>query len=200
MEFHLKEGAEINMFVHDHRLNPKVPQPISFDGVKFMLLFTAAASSKDVIMFTGVLSDLVEHQKREADNIQTQSENMPDEGNDLTAEMSTLKNQFKADFLRYTLLHATSGDPNVMVGRIMKTSNSDSGAVTGLEIWRHMTSFRMIRKNQDGIIAQADHVTCRVECLKIKGCHSTVLSMKEFQTQSRSPWQFRKSEAILLSP
>ena len=30
----------------------------------------------------------------------------------------------KADFfLRYTLLHATSGDPNVMVRRIMRTSN-----------------------------------------------------------------------------
>ena len=46
----------------------------------------------------------------------------------------------KADFvLRYTLLHATSGDPNVMVRRIMRTSDSDSGAVTGLEIWRQMS-------------------------------------------------------------
>ena len=67
--------------------------------------------------------------------------------------------------LRYTLLHATSGDPNVMVGRIMRTSNSDSGAVTGLEIWRQMTHhLRRISTNQDGIIAQAEHVTCRVEC------------------------------------
>ena len=42
----------------------------------------------------------------------------------------------KADFfVRYTLLHATSGDPNVMVRRITRTSSADSGAVTRLEIW-----------------------------------------------------------------
>ena len=45
----------------------------------------------------------------------------------------------KADnFLRYVLLHSTSGDPNIMVRRIMRTSSSDSEVVTGLEIWRQM--------------------------------------------------------------
>ena len=78
--YHLKEVAEINMFAHDHRPNPRVPQPTSFDRMKpsfmewseeiitflvvidyqkFIPLLTAAASSKDVIqanvMFHGCL-------------------------------------------------------------------------------------------------------------------------------------------------
>ena len=37
----------------------------------------------------------------------------------------------KADnFLRYVLLHSTSGNPNIMVRRIMRTSSSDSDVVT----------------------------------------------------------------------
>ena len=45
----------------------------------------------------------------------------------------------KADnFLKYVLLHSTSGDPNIMVRRAMRTSSSDSDVVTGLEIWRQM--------------------------------------------------------------
>ena len=45
----------------------------------------------------------------------------------------------KADnFIRYVLLHSTSGDPNIMVRRIMRTSSSDSDVVTGLEIWHQM--------------------------------------------------------------
>ena len=88
-DLHLKEGAEINTFVHDHRLNPRVPQPTSFDGVKpsfmewseeviaclevtdnqeLMPLLTAAASTKDIIqadvMFTGVLSDTIAEIKK----------------------------------------------------------------------------------------------------------------------------------------
>ena len=84
MEFSSQRRADVNMFAHDPRLNPKVPQPTSFDGIKpsflewseeiiaclavtdyqkFIPLLTAAASSKDVIqadvMFTGVLSDFV---------------------------------------------------------------------------------------------------------------------------------------------
>ena len=42
------------------------------------------------------------------------------------------------NFLRYVLLHSTSGDPNIMVRRVMRTSSSDSDVVTGLEIWRQM--------------------------------------------------------------
>ena len=82
------------MLAHDHRLNPRVPQPTSFDGVKpsfmewseeaiaflavtdsqeLMLLLTAAASSKDVIqanvMFTGVLSDTIEEIKKNNDDL-----------------------------------------------------------------------------------------------------------------------------------
>ena len=38
-------------------------------------------------------------------------------------------------FLRHTLLRATSGDPK----SIMRTSNSDSGAVTGLHTWHQVT-------------------------------------------------------------
>ena len=76
------------MIAHDHRLNPHMPQPTSFDGIKpsfmewseniaflavidyqkFIPLLTAAPSSKDVIqadvMFMGVLSDLVENLKK----------------------------------------------------------------------------------------------------------------------------------------
>ena len=73
----LKEGADVNMFAHDHRV-PGVPQPTSFDGVKpsflewseeviaylavtdyheFIPLLSVAAASKDVIekdvMFKG---------------------------------------------------------------------------------------------------------------------------------------------------
>ena len=38
----------------------------------------------------------------------------------------------------YVLLHSTSGDPNIMVRHIMRTSSSDSDVVTGPEIWRQM--------------------------------------------------------------
>ena len=140
------------MFAHDHGLNPSVPQPTSFDGIKpsfmqwseeiiiflavadyqkFIPLFTAAASSKDVIqadvMFTGVLSDLVEDiKKKAADKLKTESENTDDEANHLGVEISTLKlleqkSQLcsKQIFMRYTLLHTTSGDPNVIVRKIM---------------------------------------------------------------------------------
>ena len=142
-------------------------------------LLAAAASSKDVLeselMFKGVLSDLVEDiKKKEANKFKAQAETKVDEVKELTAVISTLKENWsrekstllKADFfLSYTLLHATSGDPNVMVRRIMGASNSDSGAVTGLEMWRQMThQFAGIIKTQDSFMAQADHVACRVEC------------------------------------
>ena len=186
-DFHLQEGADINMFAHDHRV-PRVPQPTSFDGVKpsffewseeviaylavtdyheFIPLLSAAAASKDVIdkdvMFKGRLSENIENLdkvtaqklKKEQDKVKTQDANKPQDVQDLTKEMTAIQEEIdklnskleqkksallKADFfLRYTLLHATSGDPNVMVRRIMKISESDSGAVTGLEIWRQMS-------------------------------------------------------------
>ena len=92
--FHFRERAEVNMFAHDHRRNPRVLQPTSFDGTqpsfmkwseeiiaflavtddqKFIPLLTAAASSKDVIqadvMFTGVLSDTIEKIKKNNDDL-----------------------------------------------------------------------------------------------------------------------------------
>ena len=98
------------MFAHDHRLNPRVPQPTSCDGVKsfmewseeviaflavtdyqeFTPLLTAAASSKEVIqsdvMFTDVLSHLVEDiKKKESDKLKAQSENKNEEVKNLTA-------------------------------------------------------------------------------------------------------------------
>ena len=186
-DFHLKEGADVNMFAHDHRA-PRVPQPTSFDGVKpsflewseevivylavkdyqeFIPLLSAAAASTDVIekdvMFKGILSENMENidkvtakqVKKEQDKVKAQTENKAQKIQDLTEEIKEIQEeiidlkakleqkkstQLKADyFLRYTLLHATSGDPNVMVRRIMRTSDSDSGAVTGLEIWRQMS-------------------------------------------------------------
>ena len=186
-DFHLQEGADINMFAHDHRV-PRVPQPTSFDGVKpsllewseeviaylavtdyheFIPLFSAAAASKDVIekdvIFKGILSENIENLdkvtaqrlKKEQDKVKAQDENKPQDVQDLTKKITAIQEEIdklnskleqkksallKADFfLRYTLLHVTSGDPNVMVRRIMRPSDSDSGAVTGLEIWRQMS-------------------------------------------------------------
>ena len=94
--------------------------------------------------------------KQQAHRAEIQAEDEPQEVQDLTkeiqeivTELTALKDRLdqkkstllKADFsLRYTLLlHATTGDPNVMIRRIMRTSNSDSGAVAGLETWRPVT-------------------------------------------------------------
>ena len=45
----------------------------------------------------------------------------------------------KADnLLKHVLLHSTSGDPSIVVRRIVRTSSSDSDVVTGLEIWRQV--------------------------------------------------------------
>ena len=183
----LQEGADINMFAHDHRI-PPAPQPTSFDVVKpsflewseeviaylavtdhheFNPLLSAAAASKDVIkknvMFRGILSENIENidkvtaQKvqKEQDKVKAISANKPQNAQDITREIKDIQEEIdklnskleqkksallKADFfLRCTLLHATSGDPNVMVRRIMRTSVSDSGAVTGLEFWRQMS-------------------------------------------------------------
>ena len=183
----LQEGADINMFDHDHRI-PRVPQPTSFDGVKpsflewseeviaylavtdyheFIPLLSAAAASKDVIekdvMFKGILSENIEsidkvtaqRVKKDQDKAKAILDNKPQDAQDITKEINDIQEVIdklnskleqkkpallKADFfLRYTLLHATSGDPNVMVRRNMRTSDSDSGAIAGLEIWRQMS-------------------------------------------------------------
>ena len=174
-DFHLQEGADVNMFAQDHRV-PRVRQPTSFDGVKpsflewseviaylavtdyheFIPLLSAAAASKDVIekdvMFKGILSENMEtidkvtaqRVQKEQDKKKAVDENKPQDIQDITKEIKDIQAELdklnskleqnksallKADFfLGYTLLHATSGDPNVMVRRIMRTSDSDSGS------------------------------------------------------------------------
>ena len=260
-DFHLQEGADINMFAHDHRA-PRVPQPTSFDGVKpsflewseeviaypavtdyhefIPLLSAAAATSKDVlekdVMFKGILSenmetiDRVTTQKvqKEQDKVKTQDANKPQDVQDLTKEITAIQEEIdklnsrleqkksallKADFfLRYTLLHATSGDPNVMVRRIMRTSDSDSGAVTGLEIWRQM-SIHFAGSAKTRTVALLKQIMSPVEWnaekskdviqqyfhwLELISKHEAVSSERS-QTQSRSHLRFRMSRETLLS-
>ena len=137
------------------------------DYHEFIPLLSATAASKDVIekdvTFKGILSENIENLdkvtaqrlKKEQDKVKAQDANRPQDVQDLTKEITAIQEEIdklnskleqkksallKADFfLRYTLLLATSGDPNVIVRRIMRTSDSDSGAVTGLEIWRQMS-------------------------------------------------------------
>ena len=139
------------------------------DYQEFIPLLSAAAASKDVIgkdvMFKGTLSENMENidkvtaqrLKKEQDKVKAQTENEPQEVQDLTKEIKETQGEIvdlkakleqkkstllTADFfLRCTLLHATSGNPDVMVRRIVRTSDSDSGAVTGLEIWRQMSIY-----------------------------------------------------------
>ena len=76
---------------------------------------------------------VVDDQDAVADQVRTEVKALEDKK---ALQKSTL---MKADnFLKYVLLHSTSGDPNIMVRRIMRTSSSDSDVVTGLEIWRQM--------------------------------------------------------------
>ena len=56
------------------------------------------------------------------------------------------------NFPRYVLLHSTSGDPNMMVRRVMRTSCSDSDVVTGLELWKQM-AVTYVRSAQTQIVA-----------------------------------------------
>ena len=132
------------------------------DYHEFIPLLSAAAASKDVIekdvMFKGILSENMENidkvtgqrLQKEQDKVKTQDANKPQDVQDIAKEIKEIQEELdklnskleqkksallKADFfLRYTLLRATSGDPNVM-----RTSDSDSGSVTGLEIWRHIS-------------------------------------------------------------
>ena len=119
---------------------------------------------------------------KETDQGNAQSENNDLEVQDLTKQVQGIVTEItsltdkrdqkkssliKADFLpRYTLLHATSKDPSIVVRRIMWTSNSDSGTVTGLDgdLASNDSSACKVIKNQNVFVAQADHVTCRVEC------------------------------------
>ena len=45
------------------------------------------------------------------------------------------------NFVKYVLLHSTSGDRDIMVCQVMRTSSSDSDVVTGLEIWQMAVTY-----------------------------------------------------------
>ena len=62
-----------------------------------------------------------------------------------------------------------------------------------------MTSFRRINKNQDSIIAQADHVTCGVECWEVKACASAVLSSAKFHLKVWSDQQWKISDTVKIT-
>ena len=119
--------------------------------------FRAVIGHKDVItkkiFIEGVLSELIE----EINTKNTELEEVTSGArivDDQDAESERIKGEIKAleekkesrgltllkadNFLRYVLLHSTSGDPNVMVRRITRTTSSDSEIVAGLEIWRQM--------------------------------------------------------------
>ena len=166
------------MFSSDPKLNPRLPSPTSFDGVKpsyvewpeeiltflsvtdyqeFVPILQAVTGHKDVItkkvFIEGVLSEIIEEiteKNTEIEEVTSGARVVDDQDFEverLKGEIKTLEEKrdsrgltlIKADnFLRYVLLHSTSGDPNVMVRRIMRTTSSDSEVVTGLEIWRQM--------------------------------------------------------------
>ena len=166
------------MFSNDPKLNPRLPSPTPFDGVKvsyvewseevltflsvtdyqeFDPIFQAVTGHKDVItkkvFIEGILSEIVEGIKDKNTELEEITsgvrviEDQDAETEKHKGEIKTLEEKrdsrgltlIKADnFLRYVLLHSTSGDPNIMVHRVMRTSSSDSEVVTGLEIWRQM--------------------------------------------------------------
>ena len=174
----LQEESDIKMFSSDPKLNPRLPSPTSFDGVKpsyvewseeiltflsvtdyqeFVPVLQAVTGHKDVItkkiFIEGVLSELIEEIKEkntELEEVTSGARIVDDQDTEIEriqGEIKALEEKkdsrgltlLKADnFLRYVLLHSTTGDPNVMVRRIMRTTSSDSEVVTGLEIWRQM--------------------------------------------------------------
>ena len=211
------------------------------DYHEFVPLLSAAAASKDVIekdvMFKGILSenlesiDKVTAQKvqKEHDKVKAVSANKPQDAQDLTKEINDIQAELdklnskleqkksallKADFfLRYTLLHATSGDPNVMVRRITRTSDSDLGAVTGLEIWRQMSiHFAGSAKTRTvSLLNRSCHRWSGMQRSQRMSFSSTITGWnssqsmrrsvrKRSQTQSRSLSHFRMSRETLLSP
>ena len=127
------------------------------DYQEFVPVLQAVIGHKDVItkkiFIEGVLSEIIEEIKTLNADLEavTSGARVVD---DQEAESERIKGEIKAleekkesrgltllkadNFLRYVLLHSTSGDPNVMVRRIMRTTSSDSEIVAGLEIWRQM--------------------------------------------------------------
>ena len=182
----IQKELDIKMFSSDPKLNPRLPSPTSFDGVKpsyvewseeiltflsvtdyqeFVPILQAVTGHKDVItkkvFIEGILSEIVEEIKEKNTELEEVTsgvrivDDQDTEVERLKGEIKTLEDKrdsrgltlIKADnFLRYVLLHSTSGDPNVMVRRIMRTTSSDSEVVTGLESgvkWQSPMQFQL---------------------------------------------------------
>ena len=127
------------------------------DYQKFVPILQVVTGHKNVItkkvFVEGVLSEIIEEIKEKNLEIEAITSGAQAE-DDQDAALTRVKDEIKAledkktsrastlmtadNFLRYALLHSTSGDPNIMVRRIMRTSSSDSDVVIGLEIWRQM--------------------------------------------------------------
>ena len=138
-DLHLKEGAELNMFSHDHRLNPRVPQPTSFDGVK---------------------PSFTERQK-------SQRSWQPLTMRKIGAEESIIAqsgfpfaiHSVSCDFRR-PKRHGQKHHANVKLSLRRSHWTGDLAS--------NDSSVCRVIENQDGLIAQADHVTCWVEVEKSK--------------------------------
>ena len=161
-------------------------------------------------MFKGALSDLVENIKKRSQTCSRLSRKTKTLKDKLEQKTSI---QLKADFiLWYSLLHVTSGDPHVMVGRITRTSNLDSGAVTVLEIWRHMrhrcagsaktrtvSLLKQIMSPAESNVEESkDVIQQYYHWLKLISKYDQSAA-KRSQTQSKSHWHFTMSEAISFS-
>ena len=115
------------------------------DYQEFVPILQAVTGHKDVItkkvFIEGVLSDIVEEIKEKNTEIEEVTsgvrvvDDQDTEVERLKGVIKTLEENrdsrgltlIKADnFLRYVLLHSTSGDPNVMVRRIMRTTSSSA--------------------------------------------------------------------------
>ena len=164
------------------------------DYQEFVPILQAVTGHKDVItkkvFIEGVLSEIVEEIKdknTELEEVTSGVRVVDDQDTEverIKGEIKTLEEKkdsrgltlMKADnFLRYVLLHSTSGDPNIMVRRIMRTSSSDSEVVTGLEIWRQMAVTYAGSAPQVTLLKHHDSI--RMESRKIIKCSSDVSSL-----------------------
>ena len=69
-----------------------------------------------------------------------------------------------------------------MVRRVMRTSNSDSDVVTGLEIWRQV-AVTYAGSAQAQVVALLKHIMTPTESTKINNCPSDVSSLAQTDQQ-----------------
>ena len=167
------------------------------DYQEFVPTLQAVTGHKDVItkkvFIEGVLSEPDEEIKDKNLDLEAISsgarvvDDQDAEVERLKGEIKTLERMkdsrgltlMKADnFLRHVLLHSTSGDPSIMVRRIMRTSSSDSEVVIGLEIWRQMdVTYTGSAQTRVVTLLTADHDSIRTESREIFKCSSDVSSL-----------------------